>query len=269
MGYSIWTFLGSLLGIVQRRPATMCPAQLDIIGAGLPRTGTQWLTHHFEQTHDQQVYNTGTMVQYGHLDLVTELACTNNDTQREALLDAWYVAILETGATMVMDTPGCFFYRELAARNGPNTTIVLSQRPADEWEQSVSFLLHQFAPLAGWPYRQWVDLVKHSQCLWTTRLNCTMRARRHLSGVVQTVTLTDPVACQKSAHHWNREVEQFARDHEYALYLHDLSTQSHFNKLNTRDDVLWMGRLLRWAIALFPFLFIVLFSFCTTCLEVN
>lgn len=101
---------------------------LQVIGAGLPRTGTNSLRRALD------------MLGFGRCYHMAELMRRPQDA--EIWVDALETRSLDWGASFpryraTMDTPGCILYKELLARS-PHAKVVLSVRDAEGWFKSIS-----------------------------------------------------------------------------------------------------------------------------------
>lgn len=166
--YSPFKFLLGVLGILNsHEPSadhTTCHGQLEVIGAGLSKTGTQSIKLAFEAL-GYKVYNVESMMYYGHLDLVTNIYQTHGD-KRQAYIEELNNKILETGSTVVLDIPCNFMFQELHALN-PQAKVLLSQRDSSKkWLASIKKTFHAFAPLVSWPYSFFFDLETYSRMIW-------------------------------------------------------------------------------------------------------
>ena len=167
--YSPFKFLLGVLGILNsHEPSvvehTTCHEQLEVIGAGLSKTGTQSIKLAFESL-GYKVYNVESMMYYGHLDLVTSIY-QSTGSQQQTYIEELNHKILETGATVVLDIPCNFMFEELHALN-PQANVLLSVRDsAERWLTSIKKTFHAFAPLVSWPYSFFFDLETYSRMIW-------------------------------------------------------------------------------------------------------
>ena len=166
--YSPFKFLLGVLGIINSHDAppaySTCPTQLEVIGAGLSKTGTQSTKIAFE-TLGYQVYNVESMMYYGHLDLVTSIY-TSQGEEKQAYVKELHHKILETGSTVVLDIPCNFLFEELHQLS-PHANVLLSVRDSSEkWLSSIQRTFHAFAPLVTWPYSFFFDIETYSRMIW-------------------------------------------------------------------------------------------------------
>lgn len=167
--YSPFKFLLGVLGILNSHEPThimnnTCDGQLEVIGAGLSKTGTQSSKFAFESL-GYKVYNVESMMYHGHLELVTAIYLSR-DEARQTYIEDLNRKILETGATVVLDIPCNFMFRELHALN-PQAKVLLSVRDSpDKWLSSIKKTFHAFAPLVSWPYSFFFDLETYSRLMW-------------------------------------------------------------------------------------------------------
>ena len=101
---------------------------LQVIGAGLGRTGTLSLKLALEHIGLGKCYHMSEMIANLRRHLPLWLASARGDPQWDAIF---------TGYRSSTDYPGCMFWRELAARY-PEAKIVLTTRDPDRWFESVS-----------------------------------------------------------------------------------------------------------------------------------
>jgi len=167
--YSPFKFLLGVMGILNSHdnhvePPT-CPAQLEVIGAGLSKTGTQSTKFAFESL-GYKVYNVESMMYHNHLDLVTSIYASSSTEERDARISTLNTKILETGSTVVLDIPCNFLYKELFELN-PSTRVLLTTRDSPQkWTQSIQKTFHAFAPLLTWPYSWFFDLETYARMIW-------------------------------------------------------------------------------------------------------
>ncbi len=167
--YSPFKFLLGVLGILNshdtRTNPPQCPTHLEVIGAGLSKTGTQSTKFAFESL-GYKVYNVESMMYYGHLDLVTSIYKSSNHEERNTRIETLHHKILETGSTVVLDIPCNFLYKELHSLN-PQAQVLLTIRDSPgKWTQSIQKTFHAFAPLITWPYSWFFDLETYSRVTW-------------------------------------------------------------------------------------------------------
>jgi hypothetical protein len=101
---------------------------LRIVGAGLPRTGTNSLKLALERLTGGRCYHMLEVSERPGAAEIWRAAAEGNGADWDALLDGYVAAV---------DWPASAFWRELAAAN-PDAPVVLSQRAsAEEWRRSV------------------------------------------------------------------------------------------------------------------------------------
>ena len=166
--YSPFKFLLGVLGLINSHDSTynhaICNPQLDVIGAGLSKTGTQSTKLAFEAL-GYKVYNVESMMYYGHLELVTSIYQSKGQT-RQMYIEELNHKILETGSSVVLDIPCNFMFEELHKLN-PDAKVLLSIRDTPEkWLHSIKKTFHAFAPLVTWPYSWFFDLETYSRMIW-------------------------------------------------------------------------------------------------------
>lgn len=175
MPYSPLKFLLGVLGILHTPSphcphANQCPAQLEIIGAGLSKTGTQSTKIALESL-GYVIYNVESMMYYDHLDLVTQIYQSDTPEVRHERISELHDNILATGSTVVLDIPCNFLYKELSELS-PDAEVLLTVRDtAQKWTKSVQKTFHAFAPLIGWPYSWFFDLETYSRLIWSEECN--------------------------------------------------------------------------------------------------
>ncbi len=101
---------------------------LQVIGAGLGRTGTLSLKLALEHVGFGKCYHMSEMIAHmrAHLPLWVESA--KGDPQWDAIFEGYHSST---------DYPGCMFWRELAAKY-PEAKIILTTRDPDKWFESVT-----------------------------------------------------------------------------------------------------------------------------------
>ena len=167
--YSPFKFLMGVLGILNSQDTHMqpqtCPVHLDVIGAGLSKTGTQSTKFAFESL-GYKVYNVESMMYYNHLQLVTSIYESTTQEEKLARVETFHAKILETGSTIVLDIPCNFLYKELFELS-PQAQVLLTVRDTPQkWTQSIQKTFHAFAPLITWPYSWFFDLETYSRMIW-------------------------------------------------------------------------------------------------------
>lgn len=121
--------------------------ELQVIGAGLPRTGTTSLKAGLERLLDGPCYHMFELHQRFEEDFALWGAALDGDLKSlDAVTDGWNAAV---------DWPASLFWRELAERN-PSAKVVLSHRASpDQWWQSADATVwkalrdHQDRPVVG------------------------------------------------------------------------------------------------------------------------
>ncbi len=109
---------------------------LDVIGAGNGRTGTLSLKLALERLGFGRCYHmTELMADPSRLHH-WEAAFAGEEVDWESLFD---------GYRSVTDYPGFYFHRQLAERY-PNSKVVLTTRPADEWYESARQTIYTAKP---------------------------------------------------------------------------------------------------------------------------
>lgn len=166
MVYSPFTFLLGILGILSPtqtpHPVQTCTSQLEVLGAGLSKTGTQSLKVAFE-TLGYQVYNVESMMYFGHLDQVMAIHETTNQTRKQELVCDFQQKILDTGATVTLDAPANLFVPELM-KCSPDAHVLLTVRDSPhEWTRSIQKTIHAFVPLTGRPYMWFFDIKSYGE----------------------------------------------------------------------------------------------------------
>ena len=107
--------------------------ELEIVGAGFGRTGTQSLKLALEELGVGPCYHT--MEVFGNTDHIPLwTAATRGETPDWDALFANYRS--------TVDWPGCAFWRDLAEKN-PNAKILLSYRNSDDWYDSFHNTIYQ------------------------------------------------------------------------------------------------------------------------------
>lgn len=170
MTYSPLTFLLGVLGVlnpytIPLSNTTSCPAHLDVIGAGLSKTGTQSTKMAFEQL-GYQVYNVESMMFHKHLELVTRIYETPDEETRLELIEELHDKILETSATVVLDIPCNVLFDGLRVFSPAAKVLLTVRDDAQKWVQSVQKTFHAFAPIVGWPFSFYFDIETYSRMLW-------------------------------------------------------------------------------------------------------
>lgn len=147
-----------------------CPTELDVIGAGLPKTGTQ-STKRALEILGFQVYNVESMIQHDHVHIVDDIWHAKNEQERNMYIQTLHDSILDTGSTVVLDIPCNFLYAEFH-KLSPNAKVLLTTRDVTKWLASVKRTFHAFAPLVSIPYTWWFDIGNHSKIAWESK-GCT------------------------------------------------------------------------------------------------
>lgn len=167
--YSPLKFLLGVLGLLNSHDeyvaSPTCPAHLEVIGAGLSKTGTQSTKFAFESL-GYKVYNVESMMYYKHLDLVTSIYESTTLEERHEKIKVFNSKILETGSTVVLDIPCNFLYKELFELNPQAQVLLTTRDTAQKWTQSIQKTFHAFAPLITWPYSWFFDLETYSRMIW-------------------------------------------------------------------------------------------------------
>ena len=101
---------------------------LEVIGAGLGRTGTLSLKLALEHIGFGKCYHMSEMIAHMRDHLPLWLRTAHGDPQWDAIF---------AGYRSSTDYPGCMFWRELAAKY-PDAKIILTTRDADRWFESVT-----------------------------------------------------------------------------------------------------------------------------------
>ena len=123
-------------------PAASAVANIQVIGAGLPRSGTDSLREALEHL-GFHAYHAQTVGAEGHFDVWKPLfqhqAATTANNQPPApavVVDTIVQALLSAGYNATTDFPACFLFAELLERF-PTAKVVLSVRDSpDQWAES-------------------------------------------------------------------------------------------------------------------------------------
>lgn len=158
MGYSPFKFLIGILGLwdtSQQTSQTLleCPAQLDILGSGLSKTGTQSLKYSLELL-GYKVYNMESMMYNNHFEYLHDIQ--ENRTNVSAVQE-YHDAILDTGSTVVLDFPTNMFVHEFSEMS-PDAQVIYTTREPQKWVESIEHTFNAFVPLIGSPYSWFFDL---------------------------------------------------------------------------------------------------------------
>ena len=120
--------------------------ELEVVGAGFGRTGTQSLKLALEELGVGPCYHM--MEVFGNTEHIPLwAAATRGETPDWDALFANYRS--------TVDWPGCAFWRHLAAKN-PNAKILLSYRDSDAWYDSFHNTIYQAMTRDPPPEPAWV-----------------------------------------------------------------------------------------------------------------
>ena len=127
---------------------------LQIIGAGLPRTGTNSLMTAlhilgYNSAHMESMVRQGSTLTVPMYNLVIEGECVDGTGKKTSLP----TLLTSLGYTAAVDYPWCAYYKEMAAEC-PDAKVILSVRGVDGWIKSFRGLEEQVAPLLRkvvWP----------------------------------------------------------------------------------------------------------------------
>lgn len=120
--------------------------ELEVVGAGFGRTGTQSLKLALEELGVGPCYHM--MEVFGNTEHIPLwAAATRGETPDWDALFANYRS--------TVDWPGCAFWRDLAAKN-PNARILLSYRDSDDWYDSFHNTIYQAMTRDPPPEPAWV-----------------------------------------------------------------------------------------------------------------
>lgn len=120
--------------------------ELEVVGAGFGRTGTQSLKLALEELGVGPCYHM--MEVFGNTEHIPLwAAATRGETPDWDTLFANYRS--------TVDWPGCAFWRDLAAKN-PNARILLSYRDSDDWYDSFHNTIYQAMTRDPPPEPAWV-----------------------------------------------------------------------------------------------------------------
>ena len=120
--------------------------ELEVVGAGFGRTGTQSLKLALEELGVGPFYHM--MEVFGNTEHIPLwAAATRGETPDWDALFANYRS--------TVDWPGCAFWRDLAAKN-PNARILLSYRDSDDWYDSFHNTIYQAMTRDPPPEPAWV-----------------------------------------------------------------------------------------------------------------
>jgi hypothetical protein len=120
--------------------------ELEVVGAGFGRTGTQSLKLALEELGVGPCYHM--MEVFGNTEHIPLwAAATRGETPDWDALFANYRS--------TVDWPGCAFWRDLAAKN-PNARILLSYRNSDDWYDSFHNTIYQAMTRDPPPEPAWV-----------------------------------------------------------------------------------------------------------------
>ena len=120
--------------------------ELEVVGAGFGRTGTQSLKLALEELGVGPCYHM--MEVFGNTEHIPLwAAATRGETPDWDTLFANYLS--------TVDWPGCAFWRDLAAKN-PNARILLSYRDSDDWYDSFHNTIYQAMTRDPPPEPAWV-----------------------------------------------------------------------------------------------------------------
>ncbi|KAL4974587.1 P-loop containing nucleoside triphosphate hydrolase protein [Aspergillus desertorum] len=150
--------------------------QIQVIGAGLPRTGTTSFSSALAILLGSPVYHTGTQITAGppaELKAWIRILRAWIDGDRRTVLSLLKSRL--TGYAAITDTPGCQLVPELLELY-PDAKVICTVRDSDAWERSMtqahsmtvlSFLKLLLLPLPG--MRHFVDFTWLVRRLWSGR----------------------------------------------------------------------------------------------------
>ncbi|KAL6234062.1 hypothetical protein BDW75DRAFT_231451 [Aspergillus navahoensis] len=151
-------------------------AHIQVIGAGLPRTGTTSFSSALAILLDSPVYHTGTQITAGppaELKAWIRILRAWVDGDRHTVLSLLKARL--TGYAAITDTPGCQLVPELLELY-PDAKVICTVRDPEAWERSMtqahsmtvlSFLKLLLLPLPG--MRHFVDFTWLVRRLWSGR----------------------------------------------------------------------------------------------------
>lgn len=162
MGYNPFKFLLGILGLWdtsitnQYMMNQTCPTQLEIIGSGLSKTGTQSLKYGLEQL-GYRVYNMESMMYYNHFEYLNNITLADTYEEEQLAIQTYHDAILETHATVVLDFPTNNFALNFHALS-PEAKVIHTTRNPQKWTESIEHTFNSFVPLIGPPFSWFFDL---------------------------------------------------------------------------------------------------------------
>jgi Sulfotransferase domain len=162
---------------------------LQVIGAGLGRTGTVSLKLALEQLGFGRCYHMVELIGSGHLGLWKDVADGHPD---------WETIFAGYGATT--DYPGCLFWRELADLY-PEAKIILSLRDPDAWfdsTQATVFAPGRFDGNDDTPFAPVMNLIKGLHRNMHDRAAMLADFERHNSAVIEGVPKERLLVCDVS-----------------------------------------------------------------------
>lgn len=159
---SLLEFFRVTLGLNSKDRATLVtPQPLQVIGAGLPRTGTASFVVALSKLGLRSYHmKDGAIETPGHLDLWYNLYNSNNHKQGSVSLDDILDDMAIQGFTATSDGPACFWYQEQMKRY-PDAKVVLTVRGdgnGEAWKRSFSTnIIDVLVSMQDIPYR-WVPM---------------------------------------------------------------------------------------------------------------
>ncbi|KAL4880140.1 hypothetical protein BJY04DRAFT_219422 [Aspergillus karnatakaensis] len=131
-----------------QQPSSPRPGKtIQVIGAGLPRTGTASFSAALEILLDGPAYHCGTQVTIGApIEIkswirIVKLLLANTSETRELALTTLQARL--TGYAAITDAPGCQLVTELLALY-PDALVICTKRDLDAWEKSMDQISRLF-----------------------------------------------------------------------------------------------------------------------------
>lgn len=254
-------FMTDVLGGTYKVDNVVPPTEdifIKVVGAGLPRTGTQTIGYYLSDKFN--VYNIMKAVALNHTYLFTKVICEDAEISNSFI--TWYDTIVSSATHPIatLDVPACFCYQQIvlyqSLMNITNTSILLSLRDAQDWFNSMQALVSTFAPIAGFPYNIWME---------DFSLYIADQFARHVHCFVQDITwfgfcvdasIINELECIDGYNDWNSDVERFAQIHDIPLNKIQTTELGSIFSSVTKSELLLIAVLLRVPFMIFLAFFI-------------